>query len=619
MKKFKLKSLYQKLLLVTLFTIIAYISYGEYHIESDYASYINYAYLAIALSLSFVLPKWFDVVYLNFWMILLNVGLWMQTVYFRAFLQYGRISVLISQKTEAIQSWDSIKEFISIKDLQYLIYIILFLTTSILITKFSNKAKNKLYLIYGLISVSFIGIASFNIYEFYQKLEESRHEESVFTYYKTDHYEYSIRLSTAPFVQKFGLTGLFHKDIVDFYITPFFSNATEENSEITNILSNKIYSENTDYTGLLAGKSLLLIEAESLMHLAIDPELTPTLYKLRLEGLNFSSYNSPLLTGSTSDTEFMVNTSLLPANEGFNTFMSYAENTYPVTIADYFNNSGYSVLAAHNNYAEFYNRNNMLPALGYKFWDAIDMGFQNQMVPDSEFLVPIKWISYEKEKFFSFWITFNGHQPYSLDEMNSLFYPYYEQVSTKYPDLPEAEKVYLAKTMDFDKGLASLIQDYTYSGKIDDLVIAIYGDHFVKGAFSDPSIVDMVCTDTVDKCTYTPFIIWSNSIEHENIDKVSNPLDILPTILDLYGIDYNQNFTLGHSIFDDTYEGFYFNAWGGITVGDEVYDTSVENPSIPSDKILEAMNLLDVGPKIVENDYFASEECTASFGEACIK
>jgi phosphoglycerol transferase MdoB-like AlkP superfamily enzyme len=80
--------------------------------------------------------------------------------------------------------------------------------------------------------------------------------------------------------------------------------------------------------------------------------------------------------------------------------MKYALNEYPLTLAKVFNENDYYSLAAHNNYGEFYNRNIVLPALGYDFFDVYRMGFEGLMIPDSDFLEPIKWISYEHERFF---------------------------------------------------------------------------------------------------------------------------------------------------------------------------------------------------------------------------
>jgi phosphoglycerol transferase MdoB-like AlkP superfamily enzyme len=278
-------------------------------------------------------------------------------------------------------------------------------------------------------------------------------------------------------------------------------------------------------------------------------------------------------------------------------------------------------MAAHNNYAEFYNRDEMLPQLGFDFFDSYRMGFEGQMIPDSEFIVPIKWISFEREKFFSYWITFNGHQPYTVDEMSPVFYNDYKWVESLYPDLPEAEKVYLAKIIDFDRALGSLIIDFTNGGRIEDLVLIIFGDHYAKGAFSDESAVFDICGLEINECIKTPLIIWNNDQFIGSSDVISNPLDILPTTFDLMGFEYEQSFVLGHSLFDPSYEGLYFNAFGDLVFNEGTYNiTSNEWTSeqkIPFEsvesKVKETIEEMRLGSLIIENNYFESSSCIETF------
>ena len=109
----------------------------------------------------------------------------------------------------------------------------------------------------------------------------------------------------------------------------------------------------------------------------------------------YDGYNSPLLYGSTSDTEFMVNTSLYPSNSGYITFHRYASNLYPTTLAKQFKANGYETDAYHNSAGDFYNRNAMLKQLGYNFLDSNLLGLGAGSL-DSNTLSVAKWIIYEK-------------------------------------------------------------------------------------------------------------------------------------------------------------------------------------------------------------------------------
>jgi len=380
----------------------------------------------------------------------------------------------------------------------------------------------------------------------------------------------------------------------------------------------KTKPQKSEYSGIFEGKNLLLIQAESLNNFAIDEVLTPTLYRFKSLGIFIEGYNSPLLIGSTSDSEFMANTSLLPANNGKITSIFYFDNVFPTTLANTFTNSGYYSMATHNNYGVYYNRNIMFPKLGYDFFDATRIKAEDT-VEDSYVIDYIKWIMYEKENYFSYWVTYTSHQPYGVDTLNDQQLSYLKLVEEKFPDIKEEEKVYLAKVMDLDRGLRQLLIDYNNSNVLEDLVIMIYGDHFPKGIFENREEYIDLCESRgikFETCFNTPFIIWSNDQYAQVFPKVSSTLDISPTIYDLYNLEYDYRWVLGNSIFDPSYEGFLFDEYSVIYTDDYTFDSlrnSVVHNWTKSDDAfrIEAHNQFDklnLGFKIVETNYFNSLE-----------
>jgi phosphoglycerol transferase MdoB-like AlkP superfamily enzyme len=192
---------------------------------------------------------------------------------------------------------------------------------------------------------------------------------------------------------------------------------------------------------------------------------------------------------------------------------------------------------------------------------------------------------------------------------------YYNQVIDIYPHLPSEEQVYLAKIMDFDRSLEYLIYDFEHTNKLDDLVIIIYGDHHPKEIFKDKTAFYDVCDskgyDTVN-CFQTPFIIWDNSNLSQTIQKVSNPLDISPTIYDLFNLDYDKATILGKSIFDPTYEGYYFDEFGIIETDNFIYD-SINHTIVSLNKTEDDTNVIkaqalyqkmQILRKLVDINYF---------------
>ena len=84
--------------------------------------------------------------------------------------------------------------------------------------------------------------------------------------------------------------------------------ASTENSHINAIsqyVASLTPSKKNEYTGMFAGKNLILITAEAFSKQVIDPELTPTLYRMATKGIQFTDYYQPAcLGGSTTTGEF---------------------------------------------------------------------------------------------------------------------------------------------------------------------------------------------------------------------------------------------------------------------------------------------------------------------------
>ena len=56
----------------------------------------------------------------------------------------------------------------------------------------------------------------------------------------------------------------------------------------------------------------------------------------------------------------------------------------------------------------------------------------------------------------------------------------------------------------------------------------------------------------------TPFFVWSKGIDAIEIEKVNVQIDILPTVLNLFGIKYGEQYYIGNDIFDPNYQGYVF-------------------------------------------------------------
>ena len=88
-----------------------------------------------------------------------------------------------------------------------------------------------------------------------------------------------------------------------------------------------------EYTGLFKGKNLIWFIAEAFDPIAIDKDITPTLYRLAQEGFNFTNFYTPLFL-STIDGEFMTQTGLIPRGDGKKSMNYIHDNYMPFTLAN---------------------------------------------------------------------------------------------------------------------------------------------------------------------------------------------------------------------------------------------------------------------------------------------
>lgn len=544
---------------------------------------------------------------------LISLYFGMQSVYFRGFQQYGSITTALSIDRTMFKFTNSALELMRIDDIRY--FFIPFLAFYVIWKLIRKDIIRKNIVNQVSILILFLSLSYIQYQSLYKQLESTLSNPISMS-------DKDVIYSNIPninvFVEIFSLNGLLLREFDIYAKTIEFQPELTIEQQISQIFDMNTKPESSEFTGIFEGKNLLLIQAESLNNFAIDEILTPTLYRLKTLGIFVEGYNSPLLIGSTSDSEFMTNTSLLPANNGKITSNEYYNNYFPVTLANTFNNSGYYSMATHNNYGIYYNRSVMMPKLGYEFYDAIGINAHDN-VEDSYVIDHIKWIMYEREHYFSYWITFTSHQPYGKDTLNEQQLKYLELVEKRFPNIKEEEKVYLAKVMDLDRGLKQLLIDYKNSNVIEDLVIMIYGDHFPKGIFDNKDEYRELCEMRgikFESCFRTPLLIWNNDQYAQVFNKVSSTLDISPTIYDLFNLDYDYRWTLGKSIFDPSYDGFLFDEYSIIFTDNFTYDSSrdsVVHNWTKSEQMfrLEASNLLyklNLGYKIVENDYFNSLE-----------
>ncbi len=496
-----------------------------------------------------------------------------QKTYYKGFGSYFRFSTAKELSSEVVGQKAAINELFDIKDLIPFIVLIL-IVVAFLIIRYCLKIKTK-YKWYVHLCSLICFLLSFVSFKSMINQVYATNTDDNFQIYHTDFYVYDTVSNPKAFVDNLGLLTFEFRDLQSLV------QGQKDNELYTDNINN--YFENitsiknvNSYTGMFKDKSLLVIQAESLNNFGINEELTPTLFRMINNGIQITNFDTPLLIGSTSDSEFMVNTSFIPEAEGYSVCYQYVNNTYPLTLGNLFKNNGYSTNAFHNNFGEYYNRFTTFNNYGYEFFDSYGLGIESE-TSDTLVSEQIGWIDAEKDKFMSMWISYSGHQPYGLEGVgvneNDV-----ERIKSLYPNLNDDYVSYFAKAMDFDRAVEQFLNIMEWTGKLDDVVIIIYGDHVAKGLdLSKGTNFDKVFgvnSDDNPSITYTPLFIYANGMEHKVIDKYCTALDILPTLMNLWDIDYDSEYAFGYDVLDDDYSGFCFDANGNYWNSDFYFNSS---------------------------------------------
>lgn len=309
-------------------------------------------------------------------------------------------------------------------------------------------------------------------------------------------------------------------------------------------------TEQNEYTGIFKGKNLIYITAEGLDTIAIDKDITPTLYKMVNSGFIFKKYYQPLFTVSTSDGEYMYLNSLIP-KEGVWSFYRSSNIKMPFSLGTEFNKLGYdAVNAYHDHTYTYYNRDESHPNLGFNIYKGCGNGLETLMNckrwPESDVEMIDATINdyIDKDKFMIYYMTVSGHLNYTFSG-NSMSYKNKDVVK----DLPYSDnvKAYIAANVELDRALEKLLGYLTEKGKLDDTVIVISPDHYPYG-LKTYELNEVSKTDRSDKFEmfHTSLILYNNAMkENKVVEKYVSSIDVLPTVYNLFGVNYDSRLLMG--------------------------------------------------------------------------
>lgn len=332
-----------------------------------------------------------------------------------------------------------------------------------------------------------------------------------------------------------------------------------------------------EYTGMFEGYNLIYLTAEGFSTYAIRQDLTPTLYKLVNSGFVFNNYYVPLWQTSTSDGEYVNCTGLIP--DGQFSMRKSGSNSMPFNLPGFFAKEGVTSYAYHNNTMSYYDRHITHPNLGYifktsKLGECSEAEYGDNIFPMEN---PGRWPSSDYEmmqgtvaeyskldRFHVYYMTISGHMYYSFsgNSMSSK-----NKDAVKHLDMSENARAYYACHIELDKALQYLLEELEAAGKLENTVICLSADHYPYGMTQEQyeELAGKDLTKDMDLFRNS-LILWNVGIEEPIIvDKACCSIDILPTLLNLFGFEFDSRMYAGRDIFSEEEGVVIFNNRSFVT------------------------------------------------------
>ena len=423
------------------------------------------------------------------------------------------------------------------------------------------------------------------------------------------------------------ITGLYEYSFRNFYVTFIKAKKTTNEEDLTFL--EEEYSKETEdttnkYTAKYKDKNLIIIQLEGTDNWLITKEDTPTLYEMMNNSINFTNHYSYYNGGgSTFNSEFAVNT-------GFITPLSYTQNAYtfnknhfPYSLAHLFKQDGYAVNAFHMNTSEYYSRGTNYKNWGYdNYYGLKDLGTYNDdsYTLDRELILneTFREKMFSEEKFVDYIIAYSGHLPFTTEkgvckklvEEDILKEQGLEKLPEDYtlPRLTE-EECARRQAKETDYMVELLLDTLKEKELLDNTVIVVFTDHYLY-TLSDQTILDKYKETDNNLINHTPFFIWSNEGEKKKVNDVTSQLNVLPTLLNLFGLEYHSNYYIGKDALSADYQGYVFfsdYSWydGNIYVdGGTVTNGKEIDPLVLEDKNYYINYIIRKNDLTLKYDYF---------------
>ena len=188
--------------------------------------------------------------------------------------------------------------------------------------------------------------------------------------------------------------------------------------------------------------------------------------------------------------------------------------------------------------------------------------------------------------------------------------------------------------MELDQAVADLIEALDKAGVLDRTVIVLTGDHypydldpnFSAGATGMTELMGGDTDDPLEKYR-SSLIVWNSAFAAENrveVDTLCCQMDILPTLLNLFGVEYDSRLLMGRDIFSEGTErlvvfsdqsfisdyGRYLAAEDRFIANDGAFARVGQADSYAADTLIRVNRMFTASANVLYYDYYASLDLT---------
>lgn len=423
--------------------------------------------------------------------------------------------------------------------------------------------------------------------------------------------------------KSFSITGLYEYSARNFYINFIKPKEPENETELdflNNIYKNIEVGPINAYTGLFKDNNVIFLQLEGIDNWLVKEDIMPTLYSLQDNAINFTNHYSFYNGGgSTFNSEFVVNTGFVtPLTFNRNAY-TFNRNEFIYSLANLFKNENYNVNAFHMNSREYYSRGINYENWGYDNYYGLkdlELYLTDTYQLDTELILNETFydLMFKQEgKFLNYLITYSNHMPFSTkngvckqllnqDLENNLISK--ETIANMTEE--DCIKRQAKETDEMIKLLLNALEDNNLD---ENTILVIFADHYLY-TVSDKEILENYKGTENNLINHTPFLIYKKNLKKVNITDVTSQADILPTVLNLFGINYIKDYYMGNDALDGNYKGLvFFNDYSWYDGYCYIEDEMVYNECGISKEELEEKNsyvnyLIKKNDLTLKYDYF---------------